>query len=93
MEQFAKLHMSEKTANETMMELDLEPSVPPALLSKLIADEVHKATKPLRKEIQSLKSTAKSNLTNKRNVSAKNDSTNKSIAKNTSQGQQIKQNK
>ena len=86
MEQFAKLHMSEKTANETMIELDLEPSVPPALLSKLIADKVYEATKPLRKEIQSLKSTAKSNSTNKGNVSAKNESSNKSSAKNISWG-------
>ena len=88
MEQFAKLHVSKKRANETMIELDLEPSVPPALLSKLIADKVQEATKTLRKEIQSLKSTTKSSLskTKTKNVSAKNDSTNKPSAKIISQG-------
>ena len=76
MEQFAKMHMAETTANETMMELDLEPTAPPALLAKMIADKVKEATKTLRQEIQTLKSTVKSNssLTNPSNKgsSAKN---------------------
>ena len=86
MEQFAKLHMSEKTANATIMELDLEPTLPPALLSKLITDKVHEATKTLRKEIQSLKSSSKSNSSKTKNAIAPNDSTTKSLAKNKSRG-------
>jgi hypothetical protein len=81
MEQFAKLHMAETTANETMMNLDLEPTAPPALLAKMIADKVKEATKTLRQEIQSLKSTAK-----EKTNSSTNNPNKGSSAKNTHRG-------